>query len=769
MRIASVIVDVSSRALDRSFDYLVPEALGGVEVGCAVSVEFGSRPAVGWVVGLRDESAEELSERGLSPEKMKALLGVLSEPFFDEVSSELVFWISREYLCPLSDALHLFTPPGGSPKMKRVEGSWQLVCPGVGPVDDRWVSLTEEGASYVPAKGAVKQRAVIEALSQGGMRAAELSLELGPVNAQLASLEEKGVVAIERRRRIRSSARPAPEPSAPPELTSGQAAALAAIEERLRAPAGSPGGRVVVLDGVTGSGKTEVYLRAIEEVLGRGQGAIVLVPEIALTPQTVGRFRARFGEAVAVLHSRLSAGERFDQWDLVRTGGARVVVGTRSALFAPLHDVGLVVIDEEHEDSYKQESSPRYSAREVALRMCELRGATLVLGSATPSVSTLSSCEDGVPSGGTWRHVVLSERPNGRRLPEVEVVDMAREFSGGSRSMFSRDLSSALLETLSRGEKAVLMLNRRGFASFLLCRECGYVPSCPNCAVSLTYHEHGSRLVCHHCGHEEAVPPRCPKCASPYLRKFGTGTERVESELRQVVGEGVPIVRMDADTVKGRGKGAHEQLLSEFASREGGAILLGTQMIAKGLDFPDVTLVGVINADTTLKLPDFRASERTYQLLEQVSGRAGRAGKPGRVIAQTYMPKHPAVVAAASHDRKLFLDEELPQREALGYPPFTRLANVLVWGEREEDVKQEAVKLALAIDSALESRGLSWTLLGPSPCLLERLRGFCRWHILLKAGRGADVSAVLGPVLLARRPHAADVRVAVDVDPVNLF
>ena len=822
MRIASVIADVSARALDRPFDYRVPDELADLSVGCAVAVELGHRPIVGYVVALRDEpcgdaagtdappdapsaaSPDAAGPDAPPPRKLKDVAGILSGPCFDSVAAELMTWMAREYVCPLSEALHLFTPPGGSPKMRRVDGEWQLAHPGAGPVDDRWVSLAEGAADFEPARTATRQRAVISALASGPVRAAELALECGGVNSTLKSLEKRGVVKIEHRRRIRD-ARPAPPDDVVPlVLTDGQSDALCAI-----ASAVEGGGGVVVCDGVTGSGKTEVYLRAIARVLESGRGAIVLVPEISLTPQTLGRFRARFGDDVAVLHSRLSAGERYDQWDLVREGGAHVVVGTRSALFAPLADVGLVIIDEEHDDSYKQESAPRYGAREVAVKLAELRGAALVLGSATPAVTTLAACGSefsvtASPSGdpeplstasgdvplaspaapeppaaadptarpprtaAPWTRVCLPERASGQPLPPVEVVDMAGEFKSGSRSMFSAVLADSLLEVLERGEKAVLMLNKRGFASFLLCRECGHVPECPNCAVSLTYHERGNYLACHHCDHTEEVPPRCPECGSPYLRKFGTGTERVEDELRALIGDEATIVRMDADTVRAAGKNAHEKLLGQFASAESG-VLLGTQMIAKGLDFADVTLVGVINADTTLKLPDYRAAERTWQLLEQVSGRAGRAEKPGRVIAQTYMPGHPAIRAAATHERGAFLASELAQRAELGYPPCTRLANVLAWGKREEDVKSEAVRLALALDSATASAGLDWALLGPSPCLISRLRGLYRWHILVKAAPGDDIPAIVGPILANRKTRPADVRVAVDVDPASLF
>lgn len=764
MRIASVIVDIPARALDRCFDYLVPTVLDPLSPGCAVSVEFGNRPAVGYVAGVVELDLDE--QASMDVDKMKPLLGVLSEPYFDELAVKLMFWIAREYLCPLSDALHLFTPPGGSPKMKRVDGAWRLVHPGVGPVDDRWVFLDEGAKGFAPAANASKQRSVLAALENGGMRVAELSLELGNVNAVLSSLEKRGVVRIERRRRIRDVQRGvAGKASSVAALTAGQEQALAAIEQQ-RSVAEHGAQRVVVVDGITGSGKTEVYLRAIESALGRGKGALVLVPEISLTPQTVGRFRARFGDDVAVLHSRLSVGERFDQWDLVRQGSVHVVVGTRSALFAPLANIGLIIIDEEHEDTYKQESSPRYHAVSVAVQMAMLRDAVLVLGSATPSITTLAACGQAGGLARGWQHASLPQRPNKKPLPPVTVVDMGKEFSQGSRSMFSAELIDALGQVHDRGEKAVLMLNKRGFASFVLCRECGYVPECPECAVSLTYHERGSYLACHHCEHVEQLPARCPKCGSPYLRKFGAGTERVEAELASIVADDMPIVRMDADTVKG--KGAHERLLEEFSQARGG-ILLGTQMIAKGLDFPDVTLVGVINADTTLRLPDFRASERTYQLLEQVSGRAGRADKPGRVIVQTYSADNPAIRAAAAHDRRLFLDSELPQRAELAYPPYSRLANILVWGKRERPVRSEAAKFALALDSALASAGLDWMVLGPSPCLLERLRSNWRWHILIKAPRDADFSQVLLPLLQRRGRSEEGVRLAVDVDPVNLF
>ncbi len=742
MRVANVVVDIPAKEIDTHFDYLVPEGSDEVVVGSCVLVDFGPRPVVGYVVGISDDSEHA---------KLKPVRAVLDAPLFDRHAPEVARWIAREYLCPLSEAVRLFAPPGGTPKaVKSPDGVWTLRRAGVGPVDDRWAMLAPGASGFVPRAGATQQRAVLDALEAGPVRVAELAADLGSVDGALKKLAEHGAVTVEKRRRLRDAhvgERLAPRHA---HLTRGQEDALSAIQEA------SDDGGVVVLDGVTGSGKTEVYLRAIERALTTGGSACVLVPEISLTPQTVGRFRARFGDDVAVLHSRLSAGERYDQWDQVRSGAARIVVGARSALFAPLKDLRLIIIDEEHESSYKQGSAPRYHARDVAERLASAHGAVLVLGSASPSMETLHRCDTGA-----WRRVELPDRVNDKPLPPVVVVDMASEFADGHRSMFSRPLKAALEEVMHAGEKAVLFLNRRGFASFLLCRECGFVPQCDSCSTSLTYHEVGTRLQCHHCGTTRPVPAKCPKCDSPYLRQFGAGTQRVQSELESLFPDW-PIVRMDADTTKG--KGAHERLLAEFESLPSG-VLLGTQMIAKGLDYPEVTLVGVIAADVTLNLPDFRAGERTYQLLEQVAGRAGRGDRPGRVVVQTYWPDHPAVRAAAAHDPSVFYTEERQLRRELGYPPFGRLANVLVWGPRESDVKTLAEAAAAALrDSVPES----FSVMGPSPAPLARLKNVWRWHVIVKAPEGEELA---GPVGLALRAikRAEGATMVADVDPLDLM
>lgn len=796
MKLVSVILDIPTQALDATYTYAVAETEddrirlhGGLapiqeslddlftqeensgqsftqstslQIGCAVLVPFGHRQAVGFVVGIQKLQEHDSLPEGLSFEKLKEIDRVISKPYFTEIGARCAAFMAQRYVAPFSSSIRLFMPPGGVPRMERIDGHWQLTQPLVHEVDERWVSRLPEADTFIPRKGAVKQQQVLAALEQGDLRVAELAAEYGALNSTLASLEKKGVIRIETRRRMRApsgesaafSARVRPRPA----LTADQETALHAIDDATRCA----DGHVVLVDGVTGSGKTEVYLCAIEKALEQGKGAIVLVPEISLTPQTVARFRGRFGDAVAVLHSRMSQGERYDQWDAIRTGVARVVVGARSALFAPMQDIGVVIIDEEHESSYKQDQAPRYVTRDVAEWLVQAHGAVLVLGSATPSLEALQCCD----TDARWTRVEMPRRANGKPLPSIQIVDMAREFGGGNRSMFSRALQTALFETIEKGEKAVLMLNQRGFAQFLLCRDCGYVPSCDSCSTSLTYHEYQGKLACHHCGYERSVLVTCPKCGSPYLKRFGAGTQRVESELRSLLQEyDCQVIRMDADTTSR--KGDHQRLLEQFAA-PGAAVLLGTQMIAKGLDFDEVTLVGVINADTMLKLPDFRSSERTFDLIEQVAGRAGRADKPGRVIVQTYSAKDPAIQAAARYDRALFLAEELPLRQGLGYPPYVRLANILMWGKDENQVKQVAHEVYRDIAAAIPKNTPGWLALPPTPCVLERLKGSWRYHIVIKAPTDCDIAAYVGTYFRERKP-TFEVRVSIDIDPVNLL
>ncbi|MDR1016631.1 MAG: primosomal protein N' [Coriobacteriales bacterium] len=513
--------------------------------------------------------------------------------------------------------------------------------------------------------------------------------------------------------------------------------------------------RPILLDGVTGSGKTEVYLQAIATVLARGGGAICLVPEISLTPQTVSRFRARFGDKVAVLHSRMSKGARYSEWQRLRCGQARVAVGPRSALFAPVADLGLVIIDEEHEYSYKQGNAPRYVSRDVAEQLCRIESAGLVLGSATPSLETLSRAAQG-----HYQHLRLSKRATGATAPQVRIVDLSLEFKQGNKTMISVALAEALRQTMARRRKAILLLNRRGFASFLLCRDCGFVPTCANCSTSLTLHQATGHLECHTCGLQYPIPPRCPECGSRYIARFGKGTEFAEADLHQLLGPDLPLIRMDADSTRRRD--GHEQRLREFAEAPYG-ILLGTQMIAKGLDFPEVSLVGVLLADTGLKIPDFRAAERSYDLFEQVAGRSGRAGDvQGQVIIQTYEAQHIAVKAVKAGKRSLFTEGELTLRQSLGYPPFSRLCNIVFDGRTEAEVQEQAQAFCASLhaDAAYADQGIA--VLGPAACTIARIKGRYRWHVLLKAPLGYHFRS------FGFKPPRT-VRMTVDVDPYDLM
>lgn len=777
----SVVLDIPTRALSEPFAYGIPESLANeAQVGSTVLVDFGNRAAAGYIVDIAPELGDLQGNDALDLSRIKPVEAILSKPLFTAEAARIARWMSREYVATLSECLRLFLPPGGSPRVvKGDDGVWTVERPAVKPIQNRWVMLTPEGFDYTPPKTAVRQRQLIEALQCGPVTTRDLNLLYNSMSATIKALEKRGVVVVEERRAWRGCSEQTTLSSAsgkaPVSLTNGQQQALAQIE-RARLDAH---GDVVLVDGVTGSGKTEVYLSAIERVLAAGRSACVLVPEISLTAQTVGRFRSRFGETVAVFHSRLSAGERLDQWDMVASGAARVVVGARSALFCPLSDLGLIIIDEEHETSYKQGSSPRYHAREVAAEMARRYRCPLVLGSATPSAEALDRCRRGTYNGATWTRVEMPERPGHAVLPTVRIADLRREFSHGSRSMFSKPLMEGLERVVERREKAVLLHNRRGFAPFLMCRECGCVPTCNHCSTALTYHERTHTLQCHTCGSSWRVRPypaptsRCPKCGSRYLAKMGLGTQQIEDALHQMLPEDVAIIRMDADST--RGKDAHKKLLEQFDAADC-AVLLGTQMIAKGLDFPEVTLVGVVNADFALKLPDFRAGERAYDLLEQVAGRAGRGDRPGEVIIQTYLPEDPVIRAVAEHDRSIFTDYDLDQRRDALYPPFVRLVNILVWSANADDARDYIGRIAkflkrrwhAAAPDFLRAGSAVPQVLGPASCVIERAKDRYRFHLLVKSPVGYHVSDDID-ACLKEVGSVRGVSVSVDVDAYDLM
>ena len=599
-----------------------------------------------------------------------------------------------------------------------------------------------------------RQRRLYEALEAAGGSAqlSHVTDQLGFSDGVVRGLVRRGLAAVALAERIRDPFADAPASPPPSTLTGDQREALASIE-RL-AP-----GDAALLFGVTGSGKTLVYLEAVRRALAEGRGAIVLVPEIALTPQTVSRLRGAFGTEVAVLHSALSEGERADAWRMLRRGERRVAVGARSAVFAPVADLGVIVVDEEHEPSYKNGETPRYHARDVALVRSRLEGARLVLGSATPSLETMSRV------GERLELLRLPARIGDRPLPPVELVDLrvAPKVDGTGAVPWSAALDEAIVSSLARGEQALLLLNRRGYAAFLHCPDCGEVWQCPRCSISLTVHTAPAGLRCHYCGHEEPLPWACRKCANPVQQMRGVGTQQLE----QVLAERYPaarLARMDLDTTST--KWSHQRILARVEAGEVD-LLFGTQMIAKGLDFPNVTLVGVVDADVGLYLPDFRSSERTFQLLAQVAGRAGRGPRGGRVLVQTRHPEHHALRWAAQHDTEGFLEEERRLRESPAYPPATSLVNIVVSGPGEAETGRRAAEVADWCLALIQRAGVPVAVLGPAPCPLARIKDRWRWHVLLKGPRAA-----LGRVVryAARRlPRVKDVRVVVDRDPMSVM
>jgi primosomal protein N' (replication factor Y) (superfamily II helicase) len=631
---------------------------------------------------------------------------------------------------------------------------------------ERWIP--DLGAREEAFGRATRQRECFELLeaSGGGIELAVLQDEHGFSRSVIGGLESRGLVRVADEEVLRDPFRDGPPgPASPLTPTPAQASAIADLLASLDEE--PPTARL--LRGITGSGKTLVYIELLKEVVEtRGGSAIVLVPEISLTPQTVSRFRAWFGEEVAVLHSALSQGERYDQWRQIRAGEKRVVVGARSALFAPVRELGAVVVDEEHDGSYKQSEAPRYQARDVAVIRAGMAGAVCVLGSATPSLESWRNAQ-----GGKFRLLTLPERAEGQPLPPVRVVDLrtgrgkGAAGSGGAPRILSPELTEAVQERLRRGEQAILLLNRRGYSSFIQCRACGEVQECPHCSVSLTFHRGRGRLLCHHCRHEERAPDRCPACGDPDLSFRGLGTEQVE----RVVAETFPrarIARMDVDTTSG--KWAHHEILGRVERGEVD-ILLGTQMIAKGLDFPRVTLVGVVNADVGLHLPDFRASERTFQLLSQVAGRTGRGELGGEVLIQTALPGHYAIQAALTHDFPGFAERELTERRAPAYPPHVRMVNVVVSSPDPEAAAAGAEAAASWIGRLL-SAGTAHAgirLVGPAPSPIERLHGRWRWHFFLRGGRSGEMTRLLHRFAQGFQPPPGEVRVAVDRDPVALL
>ena len=746
-------------ALRKEFDYSVPAELSDqVDVGTRVQVPLGARKVLGCVTAMAEESAQT---------NLKPILKVIGEQTLVTAKVlKLARWIGEYYCCAPETALKSVLPEA----VRQEKAGWRerLFVRALVPAGE---------AQKLPKR----QQQVWEIVQKRGELPLADLLELAETTAgTVRRLEDRGLLTVSAQVSERDPyAGEHILPTQPLALNVAQARALSAVIAAVEANAGVvsksdgahsqagavTGGRTFLLHGVTGSGKTEVYLQAIAHALERGKGAIVLVPEISLTPQTVERFKARFSSGpcrtlVAVLHSHLSSGERHDEWHKIRRGRARIAIGARSAIFAPIDPLGLIIVDEEHEQTYKQEEAPRYHARDVAIMRGQMEGATVLLGSATPSIESFYNCHIG-----KYTLLEMPERADDKKMPVVRIVDMRETMRRGkSIPVFSPQLKEAIALRLERAEQVILFLNRRGYSSSLQCPRCGYVAGCPNCSVSLTYHRHEQKLCCHICGHTDYVPAICPNegCRNPEIRYAGLGTQRVEETLIKLFPH-ARTVRMDSDALKR--KEDYRRILGDF--RVGKIdILLGTQMIAKGLHFPNVTLVGIIYADLALHQADFRAGERTFQLLTQVAGRAGRGDVEGEVFIQAFTPFHPAIQFARRHDFNGFYEQELEFRQQLNYPPFGRVALLTLKGRNEEKVKFSAEHIRRELDKALV--GMKDLVLKPAvPAPLLRAEGFYRYQLTLLSRRMTVLSRKLAELGQAQ-VLPEEVTLTVDIDPVDL-
>ena len=802
--IAEVIVNYKSKKVDKLFDYIIPEGLAEtVKTGSCVTVPFGraNKPKEGYVFSVKPSS---------SAKNLKEVLNLSrADILFDEKQLDLIKWLRDKYLVTYLDAVRTVSPSGatvnreewiellsedvrgetakeivkiladngGAMEINRLMGYFEAniasslstlhkngkiktVFKEHQAVTDKVIRVAEitleaenvpEALEALEKSNALVQAKMLDILSEcERLSLADLVHFSGGSYAALRTLEKKGYIKTYEMTVLRELPGEAAEPEKPKALTEEQKNVLSPLIDTVR----KKEYKSYLLHGVTGSGKTEVYMQLIAEVVAGGRQAIMLVPEISLTPQTVARFRARFGQDVAIIHSGLSLGERYDQWKKIRNGDANIVVGARSAVFAPLKSIGAIIIDEEHEQSYKSEMSPRYETHEVAAFRAKQYGALLVLASATPLVTSYYKAKIGETELLTMEH-----RFNNNKIPEVEIVDMREELEKGNRSIFSRRLAEAISENLKNKKQTILFLNRRGYSTFVSCRSCGFVAECPNCNISLTYHKFSDTLKCHYCGHTVSNYKACPKCGSKYIRYFGGGTQKVEEEIHRIFPDATTI-RMDIDTT-GK-KNSHAEILKKFGE-EKIDILIGTQMVAKGLDFPDVTLVGVISADTMLNIDDYRAKERTFSLLEQVTGRAGRADSEGKSIIQTYSPENSAIRLMQKHSYKEFYEDEIKVRKALWYPPFCEIVSVIFSG-RNESTALRCARFFVKNIAEIGKQDQKTQVLGPIPAYISKIKNKYIFRILIKCEDCDALTAILSNAQAECEKNTAYENVSVVID-----
>jgi len=743
---AGVIINRLALTIDKIFSYRIPDDLcGQIQVGSHVLVPFGRGQKLidGFVLSISQESEFDGT--------VKDIASLVSpEPLFDDEMLSIAEYIKETCFCSYISAIKTILPPGSSQKTKIsdkfIKGSVLNL-----PYDEAFDVLE------VLRKKAPKQAQVLEVLIQNDFVAnSDITFLTGASYAAIKALKEKGYI---REESIESLRMPLNydeiEPTSSPQLNDEQQKAVDTITASIK----EEKNKTFLIHGITGSGKTEVFLNCIENALLLGKNAIVLVPEIALTPQMVTRFVSRFGKKIAVLHSALSLGERADEYKRIKRGEAKVVVGARSAIFAPMKDIGVIVIDEEHETSYKAENAPTYHAKDVALKRAQMSSAVCILASATPSVESFYAAKCG-----KYKLLSLSQRATGARLPEIIVSDMREELKHGNRSCIGTTLLREMQINKENSEQTILFLNRRGFSTFVSCRSCGYVAKCKNCDLPLTYHKTRNTLTCHYCGYTVKKPSVCPECQSPYIKEFGTGTQKVEEEIKTLFPE-MSVIRMDVDTTGT--KNSHSALLAKF-EQEKTDVLLGTQMVSKGLDFPGVTLVGVLNADQSLGVDDFRANERTFNLITQVCGRAGRGKKQGRAIIQTYMPENSTIELSKTQDYISFYNEEIDLRKHLNFPPFCDIVSILITGEDEKLLSDYGKSLVKSITTVMTKELKDgFEILGPSPAQIPKINKKVRHRIWIKCKLNEKTQDIFTRLRNYHIKNGKNVNMIIENNPYN--
>ena len=749
--VAEIILNSNAKELNRVFDYNIPETMVyKAMVGSRVFVQFGNRKQLeeGFIIGIKESSEF----------KLKNIEKIVNENGLTEEKVELAKWMARRYFCNISECIKLMLPPGTTTKIieNRIKEKNENF---VTIIDEEVVESDIEEDKFKSAK---QVRILKFLLDNGETNLADLLLFTDTTRDAVKALEKKNYITIEKKHVERNPFfHKVERQSKKLEFTEEQQNAYNEISDKIDKNKYEE----YLIYGVTGSGKTEIYLQLIEKALNNNKTSIMLVPEISLTPQTVDRFIARFGEEnIAVLHSKLSIGERFDQWNKIKSGQAKIVIGARSAIFAPVQNLGIIIIDEEHDSSYKSESTPRYNAKDVARYLCYESNIPLVLGSATPDTGSL------------YRTIKkqsvllrLNKRANNAKLPEIEVVDLREELSKKNKSMLSEKLQESIKENLENKKQTILFLNRRGFSTFVMCRDCGYTAKCKNCDITLTYHKSTNKLKCHYCGYETKVITKCPECGSENIRYFGTGTQKLESEINTLFPE-AKTIRMDVDTVTK--KNSHEKILTDFKENKAD-ILIGTQMVVKGHHFPNVTLVGVIAADGSLNMNDYRANEITFQILTQVAGRAGRGEDAGKVIIQTYNPDSFTIECVKQQNEEMFYNTEMRLRKQLKYPPFCDIIVIGVSSKDEQITMKVAQSLHKYLKDRVENENIGIMLYKALPAPIDKIKNKYRWRILIKCKFGEDIIDLMNNTMdkaqTIKYCKNGDANISIDVNPTNMI